>query len=182
MSRSEPVRPARPGDQARATVTVAVTIDEAFRIFTQEINLWWRRGPRFRNARGPASDQGIICLEPRVNGRVFESYLQNGAETVVEMGRVTEWQPPERLVFRWRASNFEPDEHTEVEVQFTSLDAGIDPTKSVKTQVVVTHRGWADIRGDHPVRHGLAQAEFVRMMGMWWGDQMISMRGICVYR
>ena len=126
MSKSEPAKPVRPGDQARATVTVAVAIDEAFRVFTQEINVWWRRGPRFRNARGPASDQGIICLEPRVDGRVFESYVLNGAETVVEMGRVTEWLPPERLVFRWRASNFASGEHTEVEVQFASLDSGID--------------------------------------------------------
>lgn len=182
MSTSEPARRVRPGDQARATVTVAVGIDEVFRIFTQEINLWWRRGPRFRNARGPASDQGIICLEPRVDGRVFESYVLNGAETVVEMGRVTEWRPPERLVFRWRASNFAQDEHTEVEVQFTSLETSIDTARRARTQVVVTHRGWADIRGDHPARHGLAQAEFIRMMGMWWGDQMISMREICVVR
>ena len=182
MSTSEPVRPARPGDQARATVTVAVGVDEAFRIFTQEINLWWRRGPRFRNARGPASDQGIICLEPRVDGRVFESYFLNGVETVVEMGRVTEWRPPERLVFRWRASNFAPDERTEVEVHFTSVAASDAASPTAKTQVVVTHRGWVDIRGDHPVRHGLAQVEFIRMMGMWWGDQMISLRGICVVR
>ena len=113
---------------------------------------------------------------------MLESYLLNGAEPVVEMGRLTVWQPPERLVFRWRASNFAPDERTEVEVQFTSLDSSIDSARSARTQVVITHRGWADIRGDHPARHGLAQAEFVRMMGLWWGDQLISMRGICVVR
>ena len=180
MNALELEKTVRPGDQARATVTVKVVIEEAFRILTQEINVWWRRDPRFRNARGDASDHGIICLEPRMDGRVFESYLLNGVETVVEMGRITEWLPPERMVFRWRASNFAPDEHTEVEVQFTSLEASADPSRSAKTQVVVTHRGWADIRGDHPVRHGLAQAEFIRMMGVWWGDQLISMRGICV--
>ena len=182
MSAPEPARPVRPGDQARATVTVPVAIDEAFRIFTQEINVWWRRGSRFRNARGELADQGIICVEPRVDGRVFESYVLNGGETVVEMGRITEWLPPDRLVFRWRASNFAPHERTEVEVQFTALRASADPVRTARTQVVVTHRGWADIRGDHPARHGLVHAEFVRMMGMWWGDQMISMRGTCVVR
>ena len=144
--------------------------------------MWWRRGPRFRNARGDASDQDIICLEPYADGRVFESYLLNGVETVVEMGRVKEWLPPERLAFRWRASNFAPDENTEVEVQFISLDASNDSARPVRTLVVVTHRGWSDIRSDHPVRHGLAQAEFIRMMVMWWGDQVISMRRIRVAR
>jgi len=46
-----------PGDQARVTVTVAVPPGEAFRIFTQEIDQWWRRGPRFRNTRG---DRGML--------------------------------------------------------------------------------------------------------------------------
>jgi hypothetical protein len=36
------------GDQARASVGVAVPPEEAFDIFTREIDLWWRRGPRFR--------------------------------------------------------------------------------------------------------------------------------------
>ena len=45
-----------PGDQATVTVTLAVAPEEAFAIFTQEIDLWWRRGPRLRNAPG---DRGL---------------------------------------------------------------------------------------------------------------------------
>ena len=52
-----------PGDQARVTVGVAVPPEEAFRVFTQEVDLWWRRGRRFRNAPG---EQGIVCIEPGV--------------------------------------------------------------------------------------------------------------------
>ena len=64
-------RPATPaGGRERTTVTVAVLLEKAFRLFTEAINLWWRRGTRFRNLH---DDQGIICLEPRVGGRVFES-------------------------------------------------------------------------------------------------------------
>jgi len=32
------------GDRARVTVSVAVPPHEAFRLFTDEIGLWWRRG------------------------------------------------------------------------------------------------------------------------------------------
>jgi len=153
------------GDRARATVTVAVPPERAFRLFTEEINLWWRRGPRFRNVNG---DQGIICVEPRVGGRVFESAGERANETVFEVGKVKLWQPSERLIFEWRASNFAPDECTEVEVTFEPSVSG--------TFVTVEHRGWSAIRADHPVRHGQDVATFIRMMGMWWGDQMTSMR------
>ena len=153
------------GDRARATVTVAVSPERAFRLFTDEINLWWRRGPRFRNVHG---DQGIICMEPRVGGRVFESVGEGANETVFEVGKVKLWQPSERLIFEWRASNFAPDERTEVEVTFAPSVSG--------TRVTVEHRGWSAIRADHPVRHGQDVAAFIRMMGLWWGDQMTAMR------
>ena len=167
----------RPGDQATVTVSLSVTPEAAFEIFTRDINLWWRRGPRFRNVAG---DAGIICIEPKVGGRVFESRTgdgesrtsdagQDAPETVIEIGRTKVWDPPARLVFEWRLSNFAPDEKTEVEVLFERVRSG--------TRVTVMHRGWSHIRADHPARHGLATAEFVRMMGLWWGDQMTSLRG-----
>ncbi len=156
------------GDRARATVSVGVLPEKAFRLFTEEINLWWRRGPRFRNVRG---DAGIICLEPRIGGRVFESVANTGiGESVIEVGKVTHWEPSLRLIFEWRASNFAPGEKTEVEVNFQAQASGSS------TLVTVEHRGWSAIRGDHPVRHGLDVAAFIRMMGLWWGDQMMSMR------
>jgi hypothetical protein len=40
----------------------------------------------------------------------------------------------------------------------------------------VTHRGWSRIRPDHPARHDLEVAAFVRMMGLWWGDLLTSLR------
>ncbi len=159
------------GDQAKVTITVAVDPAEAFTIFTEDINLWWRRGPRFRNTAG---DNGIICIESGVGGRVFESYkaeVTNSTqhdERVIEIGRIKIWDPPHRLLFDWRSSNFAPNEHTEVEVLFQPSASG--------TRVTVIHRGWRAIRPDHPVRHGLQSAEFIRMMGLWWGDQMQSMR------
>jgi uncharacterized protein YndB with AHSA1/START domain len=156
---------APPGDQARVSVLVKVTPEVAFQVFTEEIDRWWRRGLRYRVS---GKGRGVVHLEPRVGGRLFESIESKGGTRVVESGRVTAWEPPSRLVFEWRAVNFAPGEATEVEVQF-------DPSPS-GTLVTVTHRGWAAIRPDHPARHGLAVPAFIRMMGLWWGDLMSSLR------
>jgi len=161
MSNTQPFA----GDQAAVTVTVPIDIAEAFRVFTEEIDLWWRRGRRFRNAPG---DSGLMLLEPGAGGRVFESFGSGSEATVIEVGRVKAWDPPHRLLFEWRNVNFAPAEHTEVEVRFQPGTSG--------TRVTVVHRGWSAIRGDHPARHGLSDPEFVRMLGLWWGDLLTSLR------
>lgn len=151
------------GDQVRATVTVALPPTEAFAIFTQQIDLWWRRGPKYRHLGG---ERALIAIEPHVGGRVFESLGDQGP--VQEIGRVLAWQPPSRLVFEWRNATFAPAERTEVEVGFEPAGSG--------TRVTVTHRGWAAIRADHPARHGQARATFLRSLGLWWGEQLSSLR------
>jgi uncharacterized protein YndB with AHSA1/START domain len=153
-----------PGDQARASVHVKVEQADAFRIFTEEIDQWWRRGLKYRVARG----RGILHLEPFVGGRLFESFDTSTGAKVVETGRVTAWEPPARVVFEWRAVNFRPAEKTEVEVVFEGRGEG--------TLVTVTHRGWSKIRADHPARHGREVAPFIGMMGMWWGELLTSLR------
>jgi uncharacterized protein YndB with AHSA1/START domain len=156
--------PASPGDKATVSVTVAVPQVTAFEVFTQEIDLWWRRGPRFRFMRQP----GQLSFEPGVGGRLFESFASESGLQVREVGRVTVWEPPARLMFSWRAANFADDESTEVEVLFEPMGSG--------TRVTVQHRGWAALRADHPARHGLQGAHFSRMMGLWWGELMTGMR------
>ena len=153
------------GDQVRVTVGVAVSPEAAFRCFTQDVDLWWRRGRRFRNAPG---ESGIVHIEPGVGGRLFESFSTAAGEQVVPIGHILVWEPPRRLVLQWRASNFAADEHTEVEVLFAPSASG--------TTVTLIHRGWASIRADHPVRHGQDVPAFIRMMGLWWGDQLSMLR------
>lgn len=153
------------GNCVRASVLVRVPQAEAFRLFTEHIDAWWRRGVRFRNAGARA---GLIRLEPRVGGRLFESFDSEHGEQVVEVGRVIEWQPPRRLVFTWRNANFTPEQLTRVEVTFEASGGA--------TTVSVIHSGWEAIPSDHPVRHGLDTGAFLRMMGLWWGDQLSSLR------
>jgi uncharacterized protein YndB with AHSA1/START domain len=159
------------GDRARVSVTVAVPPALAFEIFTDEIDRWWRRGVKFRHGGARA---GFLRIEPRVDGRLFESIDGEQGPHVIEVGRVRVWEPPLRLEFTWRNANFAPHEHTEVEVEFAPYPQG--------TLVTVTHRGWAALRADHPARHGLQGAAFSRMMGLWWGEQMSSLRECAAHR
>jgi len=156
------------GDQARVSVAVAVPPKDAFDIFTGEIDRWWRRGPKFRNAGRRA---GFVRLEPHVGGRLFESVDGKDGELIFEVGRVHVWDPPTRLAFSWRNANFAPDEVTNVTVEFAPISSG--------TLVTVTHVGWGALRADHPARHGLQGAAFSRMIGLWWGEQMTSLRELC---
>jgi uncharacterized protein YndB with AHSA1/START domain len=156
------------GDRARVSVSVAIPPSRAFHIFTTDIDQWWRHGMKFRNS---ASRSSLLCIEPKVGGRLFESFEAEGTQHIVEVGRVRIWEPPRQISFTWRNANFAPHEHTEVEIQF-------EPTAS-GTLVTVTHSGLAALRADHPARHGLQGADFCRMIGLWWGEQMSSLRRIC---
>jgi uncharacterized protein YndB with AHSA1/START domain len=156
------------GDPVRVSVSVAVPPTVAFQVFTGEIDRWWRRGAKFRNAGRRA---GFVRLEPHVGGRLFESVDSKDGELIFEVGRVHVWDPPTRLAFSWRNANFAPDEVTNVTVEFAPISSG--------TLVTVTHVGWGALREDHPARHGLQGAAFSRMIGLWWGEQMTSLRELC---
>lgn len=156
-----------PGNQVRVTALLAVPPAEAFRVFTEEIDLWWRRGLKYR-VQGPG--RGVLHLEPFVGGRLFEQFdgPDGAPPVVVATGTVRVWQPGQRLVFEWRAVNFAPGESTEVELLFEASASG--------TQVTLVHRGFASLRADHPVRHGQAVPDFIRTMGLWWGGLMQALQ------
>jgi uncharacterized protein YndB with AHSA1/START domain len=153
-----------PSDQATVTVLVHVSQSEAFRLFTEEVDGWWRGGLRYRIGKR----RSVVHLEAKLGGRLFEAFETAAGPKLKETGRVTCFEPPARLLFEWRAVNFAPDEKTEVEVLFEPSPSG--------TRVTVCHRGWSKIRVDHPVRHGQEAAEFLRGIGNWWGDLMTSLR------
>jgi uncharacterized protein YndB with AHSA1/START domain len=156
-------RPA--GDQATVTVTVGVPPAAAFEVFTQETDLWWRRGVKYRVA---GKRPGVLAFEPGAGGRLFESFETAAGTQMFEVGRITAWEPPRRLLFEWRNANFAPGECTEVEVLFEEAGTG--------TKVTLHHRGWAALRRGHPARHGLEGPAFSRMIGLWWGDLLRSLR------
>lgn len=158
--------PRAPGDGVRVAVFVDAPPAIAFEVFTAQIDLWWRRGLKFR-ASGAAAD--VLHLEPRLGGRLFETVAADGGEPhVIQTGEVTEWAPPHALAIAWRGTNYAPDERTTIRVRFEPRGAG--------TQVTLEHTGFAALRPDHPVRHGEAVAVFVRRTAMWWSEQLTSLR------
>jgi len=145
----------------RVTTVVRAGVDEAFRVFTEDIDLWWKQGPRFRvHAERPST----MRLEPHEGGRFLEVY----ADDAFELGKVRVWKPPERVVFEMRGRDFKPDELTEVDVRFELVDAG--------TRVTVHHTGWDALPPDHPARHGHDNQAFTNMMGLWWADTLTALR------
>ena len=67
------------------------------------------------------------------------------------------------------ASNFAPHEKTFVEVAFEPADDGTLVTRRAPR---LERRSATTI----PARHGLEGAAFCRMIGLWWGELMTSLR------
>jgi uncharacterized protein YndB with AHSA1/START domain len=153
------------GDCATISVFVAVPPADAFEVFTREIDLWWRRGAKFRLA---GKRRGVLTFEPEVGGRLFETFDGPSGPRTHVFGLVTAWDPPARLEFEWHGANFAPHEKTLVEVRFAPQREG--------TLVTVQHRGWSTLPPDHPARHGQVGPAFSRMMGLWWAELLTSLR------
>jgi DNA-binding transcriptional ArsR family regulator/uncharacterized glyoxalase superfamily protein PhnB len=80
--------------------------DLAFKVFTEEVDLWWVRGPINHYAAGR-----LLCkrIEAGIGGRVLEVYDDEVGEAL-ELARITSWEPGRRL--SWRSSL--DDVHTEI--------------------------------------------------------------------
>jgi uncharacterized glyoxalase superfamily protein PhnB len=125
-------------------VEVGVDPNTAFSAFTDEMNLWWVRGPInfFDSSRAIA----VVC-EPGVGGRIIEVYDEATGEGL-ELARICAWHPGERLA--WRSSV----DDVEVEVRFEPTASGT----SVRVLATIP-AGGAD-------RGGTA---WVRVVPAWFG-------------
>jgi len=94
-----------------STVEVSADPQTAFTAFTDELDLWWVRGPI--NAYDSGRLVEMRC-EPGVGGRILEVY--EGDE--LELARITAWQPGERLA--WKSSL----DDVSIDVRFEPTDAG----------------------------------------------------------
>ena len=85
--------------QSRSSaVEVAVDPLTAFQAFTEELDLWWVRGPI--NAYDSGRLLEMRC-EPGVGGRILELYDAESGEGL-ELARITAWEPGSRLA--WESS------------------------------------------------------------------------------
>jgi len=150
------------GSRIVVALRVAATADRAFSAFTNDIGAWWRPSPMFRFT---PRDPGVLSFEPGPAGRLIET---RAGGKVFEIGRISVWEPPSRLVFGWRQATFEPNQVTEVEVRFDDLGA--------ETRVTVEHRGWDSVPAAHVARHGFPNPVFLRRHGDYWSGLLSSMK------
>ncbi len=159
----------RPADGIRVSMLIEVEPALAFEVFTEDVDLWWKRGIAYR-VRGKRP--GTMRFEPGVGGRLVEAWGDEpgdmGQPGEHEIGRILVWDPGVRLAFEYRGPNFEPDQCTEVDVRFEASASG--------TLVTLEHSGWDGLPHDHPVRHGLPREEFLGMWGGLWTDQLRVLR------
>ena len=80
-----------------------------------------------------------MLLEPRLDGRVYERQFDG---TECEWGRLTAWDPPNRVALTWHPGHG-PDQAMLVDVTFRA--------DGNATLVELTHSGW-EILGDEAAR------------------------------
>ena len=104
-------------------------------------------------------------FEAGTDGRVLD-----GAE---EVGRVTCWQPPERVVLEWHGADWQPAGITAVELLFEPVEGG--------TRVTLEHAEWGRVLGDEgdelagwfagEIAAPLLRAMAPRRLGDWITDR-----------
>jgi uncharacterized protein YndB with AHSA1/START domain len=114
------------------TITVPVSQQRAFELFTSQLGRWWPR--EYSIGQSPMVD---FILEPRIGGRWYEV---GEDDKQCDTGRVTAFEPPSRIVLAWHLNGqfqFDPDptHASEVEVRFVVEG-------STQTRVEVEHRGF----------------------------------------
>jgi uncharacterized glyoxalase superfamily protein PhnB len=125
-------------------VEVSVDTSTAFTVFTEEIDLWWIRGPI--NNWDSARVVEMRC-EPGVGGRLLEIYDEAEGDAL-ELGRITVWEPGVRLA--WESSV----DDVRIEVRFRAVGHGT----RVRVEATIP-TGGRDTGG----------TSFVRMTPPWFG-------------
>jgi uncharacterized glyoxalase superfamily protein PhnB len=150
------------GQSRSSTVEVQADPQTAFAAFTDELDLWWVRGPI--NAYDASRLVEMRC-EPGVGGRILEVYdAASGDE--LELARITVWEPGRRL--GWKSSlddvtivvHFDPTTTgTVVRLEATVSDGGEDRGGSAFVSVTPSWFGAWMARRDTASRepHDLAR-------------------------
>ena len=114
----------------RTQIVVAVPIERAFRVFTEEFD---RIKPREHNLL--AVDIAETVFEPRVGGHVYDRGVDG---TECRWARVLAYEPPHRVVIGWLINpqwqiETDPERTSEVEVRFVA-------ESPKRTRVELEHR------------------------------------------
>jgi uncharacterized protein YndB with AHSA1/START domain len=117
-------------ETVREEILVEAPIEKAFRVFTDEMGMWWPSDHHILEA-----ELAGMVLEPRVGGHIYDRGV-DGSEC--RWARVLAYEPPDRLVFSWDIGldwklQTDPARTSEVEVRFV-------PEGPDRTRVTLEHR------------------------------------------
>ncbi len=111
------------------TITVPCPPDRAFRVFTQDMNLWW-----------PKDKNSVSAMAGKVAKSVQMEQIEGGAITEIDhtgtsvvWGSVSTFNPPDKLVLAWHIG-MPAEQATTVEVDFQASASG--------TKITLKHHGW----------------------------------------
>lgn len=107
-------------------VTVPLSPELAFTLFTSEIDTWWPLGSH--SVSGDKSSS--VVFEGRRGGRIYELTAEGVEHT---WGIVVSWEPPQRLSFTWHPGR-QADTAQRVDLVFEPVAEG--------TRLRLTHTGW----------------------------------------
>lgn len=127
--------------------TVAATQETAFKVFTEQMDMWWPRTHHIGSA-----DMTEIVVEPYVNGRWYSKHA-DGSEA--NIGYVSTYRPYDLFVLIWQINGdfkCDPSLVTEVVTQF--IPEGPKATR---------------VRFEHKDLHKLGNGKSVESMNQGWG-------------
>lgn len=124
-------------EAVRKSVTVDCTVEEAFRIFTADVQSWWPTDTHSLHGEKVRT----VVFEEHEGGEVYE--IASSGEKG-HWATVVSFEPPSRLVLAWEVNPRALG--TEVEVRFRPESGG--------TRVELEHRGWDRLAEDAEAKRG----------------------------
>jgi uncharacterized protein YndB with AHSA1/START domain len=116
----------------RLSFEVECPVEHAFEVWTGRIAQWWPKDHTVST-----EEDLTVVLEGRPGGRIFER-RRSGVEH--DWGKVTIWEPPNRLGYTWHL-NRDRSDATDVVIRFLARG-------EMTTQVEIEHRGWERLGAD----------------------------------
>jgi hypothetical protein len=130
------------------SVRVKASKERAFSVFVEQMETWW---PATHHIQKDPFE--LIVVEPRVGGRWYERTV-TGQEC--DWGTVLGWDPPNGVRLSWHVgpghdspdwvADMDPAKASEVEVRFTSLDAGTTVVELIHSKLDRHGEGWEQLR------------------------------------
>ena len=126
-------------EPVRRTVRVDRPVEDAFRVFTEEIGKWWALDVHSLSLDRTGAAAETAFMEGRVGGRLYER-MSDGGEA--DWGRLHVWEPPHRVAFEW----FVTGTPTNVDVRFVA--------EGDRTRVELVHGGFERLEDAERRRNG----------------------------